>query len=163
MNQLAEEVRPFSPPSKDFTLPEPYQSGTSLYLSTTLLWVPLVCFVGALLADIAYVDNPDIQWSNFSAWLLAFGIMFLGVGIIVSILRYLVTIRRRRRPKSWLFLLVLAAAIAGLFDNFIHSHDGWTSVWPVGLTLSALTVLLLLLALVVKLSSLSNTYVVDAS
>src|SRR4051794_14561653 len=35
---------------------------------------PIVCFVGALLTDIAYWRTADIMWANFSAWLLAAGL-----------------------------------------------------------------------------------------
>ena len=145
-------------------LPEPYQSASSLYLLSILFSVPLVCFAGAVLTDWAYVNDPDIQWSNFSSWLLASGILFLGLSIAGSLLHYLLTMKRARRSSQWLFGVVLVAAfIVGLFDNFVHSHDGWTSVWPVGVSLSALTALLLVVALVVKLTSLTNSYLVDAS
>ena len=142
----------------------PYQSGASFHLTSILFAVPLVCFVGALLTDISYVRDPDYQWTNFSAWLLAFGILFLGISIFVSVVHYLITMRTTRRPVSWLAgFVLLAAFVIGLFDNFIHTHDGWTSVWPLGLGLTALTVLLLVLALVIKVSSLSTVYLVDAS
>ncbi|MEO6607368.1 MAG: DUF2231 domain-containing protein [Aestuariivirga sp.] len=145
-------------------IPETYQSGISFYLFSILFSVPLICFAGALFSDLAFVKDPDIQWSNFSSWLLAFGIFFLGVVIVLNLLRYLITMRRRRQPVSWVFgIVVLAAFVAGMFDNFIHSHDGWTSVWPVGLTLSAVTLALLVVALVVKITSLTHSYLVDAS
>ena len=145
-------------------IPETYQSGISLYLFSLLFSVPLVCFAGALFSDLAFVKDPDFQWSNFSSWLLAFGIFFLGVVIAANLLRYLMTMRRRREPISWAFGIALVAAfVTGLFDNFIHSHDGWTSVWPVGLTLTVVTLALLVIALMVKIISLTHIYLVDAS
>ena len=36
---------------------------------------PIACFIGALLTDIAYARTADIMWANFSAWLLAVGII----------------------------------------------------------------------------------------
>lgn len=140
-----------------------YQSGASLYRSSLLLLVPLVCFTGALLSDIAYVKDPETQWSNFSAWLLAFGMLFLGLAIIVNIIGFVATYRRRHRPPNWLSnLFVVAAAVTALFDNFIHSHDGWTSVWPTGLMLSAMATLFLFVGIMFKIRSLSNTYVVES-
>ena len=35
---------------------------------------PVVCFIGALLTDIAYAQTADMMWTNFSAWLLAVGV-----------------------------------------------------------------------------------------
>ena len=126
--------------------------------------MPFVCFLGALIADVAYVKNQDFQWPIFASWLLAFGALLLGLGIVVNALRYALTMRRRRKAADWLSgLFVFGALITGLSDNLVHSRDGWTSVWPVGLTLSASTVLLLLIALIFKLSSLSKYYVGEAA
>jgi uncharacterized membrane protein len=142
----------------------PYQSVTSFFMGNVLFAVPVVCFIGALLTDLRYVRDPDYQWTNFSSWLLAFGILFLGLSILASLIRYVSTMRTTRRPVSWLAGLILVLAFAaGLYDNFIHSHDGWTSVWPVGLATTAITVALLVIAMVIKLSALSNVYLVDAS
>lgn len=164
MAQLVDEELSMAEARTARPLVVPYQSSASFLLTSILFAVPLVCFFGALLTDLTYVRDPDYQWTNFSAWLLAFGILFLGLSVIVSILRYLITMRTTRRPVSWLAGLVLLAAFAvGVYDNFIHTHDGWTSVWPEGLALTALTVVLLILALVIKLSSLSTVYLVDAS
>jgi uncharacterized membrane protein len=34
-----------------------------------LVPIPIVCFIGALITDIAYVVTADIMWADFSAWL----------------------------------------------------------------------------------------------
>ena len=141
----------------------PLQTGVSLFLSGILYSVPLACFTGAILADFSYVRDPDVQWSNFSSWLLVFGIIFLGFAIMVSTVRFLSSLTRKRRLADWLFgLFILAAAVTGLFDNFVHSHDGWTSVWPIGLTLSVLATLFIFIAMLLKVALLSNTYIVEA-
>ena len=36
-----------------------------------LVPIPIACFVGALLTDIAYVVSAEIMWADFSAWLLS--------------------------------------------------------------------------------------------
>jgi len=41
-------------------------------ISPILLPVPIVCFVGALITDLAYDSSGgNLQWVNFSSWLLA--------------------------------------------------------------------------------------------
>jgi len=35
--------------------------------------------------------------------------------------------------------------VLALFNNFVHSRDAWTSVMPMGLALSAMTVLAMLI------------------
>ncbi len=48
--------------------------------------VPAVCFVGALLTDITYSRSPDMQWTNFSAWLLAFAEFFGALALLVALI-----------------------------------------------------------------------------
>jgi uncharacterized membrane protein len=109
--------------------------------------LPIICFAGALATDISYWRTSEIQWANFSAWLLAIG-MALGV---LSLIFELVQLFRMPRPlrtgSDWLRIgaIVIALAVA-LANNFVHARDGWTSVVPTGLILSAITVVLLLVA-----------------
>jgi uncharacterized membrane protein len=146
------------------SVPSLYQGGVTLYVSILLFSIPLVCFAGALLSDAAYVRDPNIQWSNFASWLLAFGILSLGLAIFASVIGLLISFGRKRGPAHWLFgLFVLVAAVTALFDNFVHSHDGWTSVWPAGLMLSATTFSLLAIGMLFRVFSLSKTFVVEAS
>ena len=109
--------------------------------------VPAVCFTGALLTDIAYVNSPDMQWTNFSAWLLAFGMLFAGLAFLAGIVR---AVQWRPRPvtaSDWLYAACAIAAMAlALLNNFVHSRDAWTSVWPEGLMLSVATVFMMCLA-----------------
>ena len=163
MAQVVVEKLSFSGNGASVPVQGLYRTGASLYVSGILYSVPLVCFGGAFLADLTYVKSPNIQWSNFSAWLLVFGLVFLGLAIGASIIRFLTSLTRKRGPVDWLYsLFILAAAVVGLFHNFVHSHDGWTSVWPNGLMLSAIAALLIFIAMLLKLARLSNTYVVEA-
>lgn len=109
--------------------------------------LPIVCFAGALATDVTYQQTSEIQWANFSAWLLAIG-MVLGALSVLFELVYLFQARRRRSPGSewWrIGVMVIALAVA-LANNFVHGRDGWTSVVPSGLILSAITVVLLIAA-----------------
>ena len=164
MAQLVEDDLPFTDVAVESVEIQNYESGVFFFLATLLFSIPVVCFVGALFTDISYVNDADIQWSNFSTWLLAAGIFFLGIAIAVYAVAYLLTRDRPRTGLSWIFGLVLIAAfITGLFDNFIHSHDGWTAVWPTGITLTIVTVILLVVAVAIKVASLSNRYMVTES
>mgnify|MGYP007026474366 FL=1 len=46
--------------------------------------VPL--FLGALLSDIAYYNSFQIQWANFAAWLIAGGLLFAGLALLLSLI-----------------------------------------------------------------------------
>ena len=50
----------------------------------------------------------------------------------------------REQAPAWPHLLGNAVAlILAFFNALIHTRDAWTSVWPLGLVLSVLTVLIL--------------------
>ncbi len=105
---------------------------------------PIVCFVGAMLTDIAYAKSANIQWSNFSAWLLAFGTLFAGLAALFGLIDFFAGNRGDRPTIGWVHLVGNALIfVIALFNNFVHARDGWTSVVPTGLTLSVITVLLL--------------------
>jgi len=107
-------------------------------LAAVTLPVPIICFIGALFTDLAYDGSGgNLQWLNFSSWLLAVGLVF---GIVVAILMLIDLIRlpRLRSPEGWAgFILLIAAWVVELINSFVHARDGWTAVVPAGLILSA--------------------------
>lgn len=105
---------------------------------------PIVCFVGALLTDIAYVNTANIQWANFSVWLITAGLVMGGLAALMGLIDYFGDRRvRAARPATPHMLLNIAVWVLQLFNAFVHSRDGWTSVVPTGITLSAISVVLL--------------------
>ena len=107
-------------------------------IRSRLVSVAAVCFTGAFLTDVAYALTSNIDWANFSAWLLAIGAVF-GALAVVAALASLVSGRvARARLPAWEVLAGEAVVLVlAVFDNLIHSRDAWTSVMPVGLVLSA--------------------------
>jgi uncharacterized membrane protein len=106
---------------------------------------PIVCFIGALVTDIAYANTALIQWSNFSAWLLAFGTLFAGIAAIFGAIDFFFGSRGDRPTIGWIHMVGnLVLFVVALFNDFVHARDGWTSVMPTGLTLSVISVLILL-------------------
>lgn len=105
------------------------------------------CFVGALLTDITYSRTANMQWSNFSAWLLFAGLVFSGFSLLFAIIGHFT----RRRDVGGVNpgigaahgIISVSIFIVQLFNSFIHAHDAWTSVVPTGLTLSVIAVILL--------------------
>jgi len=106
---------------------------------------PIVCFVGALLTDIAYAKTAHMQWTNFSAWLLAFGTLFAGIAAIFGLIDFLLGSRGDRPTIGWIHLGGnLTLFVVALFNDFVHTRDAWTSVVPTGLILSVISVLILI-------------------
>ncbi len=110
----------------------------------TLVPFPIVCFTLALLTDVAYWQTGTLMWQNFSSWLLFAGLVFGGLAAIAGLIDLLS--RRQLRNSATAIMHgtgnVIALFIA-LINSIVHAGDGRTAVVPVGLGLSALTVLVL--------------------
>jgi len=115
-------------------------------LHLLLVSFAIACFCGALATDIAYAATADMMWADFSAWLLAVGII-LGVIAALAGLVDLFRHRRTRGPVLPFAIGCLLVLVLAVFDNLIHSRDAWTSVVPLGLALSAANVVVILITL----------------
>ena len=113
-------------------------------LYPALLPIPILCFVGALITDLAYIGSAEMMWLDFSSWLLLAGLIgggIAGVLLIVELVR-----APDRRALLLHFVFLLAAWVVEVFNSFIHARDGWTAVVPTGLSLSIVATMLGLFA-----------------
>ena len=114
-------------------------------IHAALVPFPIVCFTLVLGTDILYWRTADIMWQNFSAWLLFAGLVVGGLAAIAGAVDLLARRTLRRRGIGWIHglgnLLVLGLAF---YNSLVHAGDGWTAVVPTGLTLSAITVLVMI-------------------
>jgi uncharacterized membrane protein len=109
-----------------------------------LIPVPIVCFVGALVTDIAYACTAEMMYADFSAWLLLVGIVFGVLAAIAGLIDFLGNRLIRQQRPAWPHLIGnVVVLVLAFFNNLIHTRDAWTSVMPAGLILSILTVLVL--------------------
>lgn len=106
-------------------------------LHAILLGFPIALFAGGLASDITYLSSAEIQWTNFSQWLIAAALLFGAPVVLLAIVRLVRAGRSaiRGRAGAYLFALVLMWLV-GLINTFQHSRDGWSSVGTVGLILS---------------------------
>jgi len=112
-----------------------------------LLAGPIAFFPAALLSDITYLNTAEIQWTNFSAWLITGGLVTGGLALAGALVGAWRDKRTGAGPRYRLLtLLLLGAWIAGLVNAFQHSRDAWSSVGTTGLILSILSSLLALVA-----------------
>jgi uncharacterized membrane protein len=106
---------------------------------------PIACFTCALLTDIAYLQTTNIMWTDFSAWLLAAGMIGGVVAAIVGLVSLLTSRRGRTQRSIWTVTLgSLLVLVIAFLNNLVHSRDAWTSVMPTGFALSVVTILLML-------------------
>lgn len=122
-----------------YTLHQPLHPIHGVLLAGT---IPL--FLGALLSDIAYGSSQEVQWSNFSSWLIAGALIFTGLALLCS-LGGLFRRNRVRRPAVTYSLLLLATWVFGFLNALVHARDAW-AIMPAGLILSAIVAILALLA-----------------
>lgn len=109
-----------------------------------LVPIPIVCFIGALVTDIAYAVTAEMMYADFAAWLLLVGIVFGVLAAIAGLIDFLGNRLIRRQSLAWPRLIGnLVVLVLAFFNNMIHTRDAWTSVMPAGLILSIITVLIL--------------------
>lgn len=109
-----------------------------------LVPVPIVCFTGTLISDIAYWRTTNMQWANISAWLLAIGLIVSIFVVIAGLVDFFGDPRVRALRQAWIHGLGNGLAlILSIWNAFVHSRDAYTSVVPTGLILSVLVVLIL--------------------
>lgn len=112
-----------------------------------LVQFPAVCFIGALITDLAYLDSAMFIWETFSIWLLTAGCIMAGFTGVAALITWLSQRHVRALPYAGLHVVTLIVVlILSIINAFVHSRDGYTAVVPTGLTLSAVVVVLMLIA-----------------
>ena len=114
-------------------------------LHAVLLAFPFSMFLGALLSDLAYWNSFQIQWANFSSWLIVGGLVgggFAMLWALVDLFRFRGS--GSRRPLIY-FLVLLVMFVLGFVNALVHAKDAWATM-PEGLYLSVATTLLALVA-----------------
>lgn len=114
-------------------------------LHPMLIPIPIACFVGTLFTDLTYWKTANMQWAVMSSWLLTVGLVVAVFAVIAGFIDFLGDRRIRNLRAVWIHAGGNALAlILSIFNALIHSRDGYTSVVPAGIVLSALVVLILL-------------------
>jgi uncharacterized membrane protein len=114
-------------------------------IHSMLVAFPIAYFTGALVTDLAYWQTAEMQWANFSVWLLTAGLVMSALASLAGAIDFLFNRRIRAMRAAWPHVIgtVLVVALA-LVNVLVHSRDAYTSVVPTGLILSALVVVILL-------------------
>jgi uncharacterized membrane protein len=111
--------------------------------------IPIVCFLAALVTDIAYSQTALLMWLNFSEWLIAAGLAFGALAALLLLIEFLASHAIRNAAFGWAHLGLFAAALlVELVNALLHTVDGWTAVVPSGLTASIIGSILALAAAV---------------
>jgi uncharacterized membrane protein len=109
-----------------------------------LVPIPIVCFIGALVTDIAYAVTAEMMWTDISAWLLLAGLVFGVLAAIAGLTDFFGNRLIRSQSPAWPHMIGnLVVLVLAFFNVLVHTRDAWTSVMPSGLILSIVTVLIL--------------------
>ena len=114
-------------------------------LHAILLAFPLPLFLGALLSDLAYQASFNVQWANFSSWLIAGGLFFGGFALLWALVALFVGETARTRQPARLFCRS-ARHVGDRFHQRAGAREGCWATMPEGLYLSVITALLALVA-----------------
>jgi len=101
--------------------------------------------MGALLSDLAYWRTYEIQWGNFSSWLIAGGLLVGAFAALWALVNLFLQDRRSRGRAAIYFIMLLAMWVLGFINALVHAKDAW-AIMPEGLYLSAVVALLALVA-----------------
>jgi uncharacterized membrane protein len=96
-----------------------------------LVPIPIVCFVGALVTDVAYWRTADMLWADFSAWLLTAGLVVSIFAVIAGLVDFLGERRIRTLRQAWIHGLGNGLALLlAILNALVHTRDAYTSVVP---------------------------------
>lgn len=109
-----------------------------------LVPIPIACFVGTFLTDLAYWRTANMMWSDFSSWLVTAGVIVGLLAAIAGAIDFLTNPMIRAQRPAWPHAIGnVVVLILAILNMLVHTHDAWTSVVPWGLALSTVTVLIL--------------------
>ena len=114
-------------------------------LHAILLAFPLPLFLGALLSDFAYRSSFQIQWFNFSSWLIAGGLVGGGFALLWALVNLIRSGPVCRKRAAIYFLVLLAMWALGFINALVHAKDAF-AIMPEALYLSGIATFLALVA-----------------
>ena len=114
-------------------------------LHAILLAFAFPLFLGALLSDLAYSSTVEMQWANFSSWLIAGGLFVSAFALLWALINLFRSGPASRRGLAIYFVALLAMWVLGFVNALVHAKDAW-AVMPEGLYLSLVAALLSLVA-----------------
>jgi uncharacterized membrane protein len=95
-------------------------------LTSTLTSFPAVCFILALLNDIAYWRTANLQWQNFAEWLLFAGLVVGELVLLAEVVGLLFRSRVRAQGPGWLHAVgLLIVLVLGVINRACHVNRCW--------------------------------------
>ncbi|HEX5257396.1 MAG TPA: DUF2231 domain-containing protein [Sphingomicrobium sp.] len=109
-----------------------------------LIPFPIVCFIGALVADIVFLNNHLHGWATASRYLLAVGLVMAALAAVAGLTDFMGDERVRHSSDALKHMLAnVTAVILEIINLFLRLNND-AAIGKIGVYLSAIVVLILL-------------------
>jgi uncharacterized membrane protein len=108
-----------------------------------LIPFPIVCFIGALVTDIVFLNNHIHGWATASRYLLAIGLVFAALAAVAGLTDFLGDARVRRLSDALKHMLANVTAVVLEIVNLFLRLNNDAAIGKIGVYLSVLVVLIL--------------------
>jgi uncharacterized membrane protein len=109
-----------------------------------LIVFPIAFLIALLVTDIVYASTRVPFWAEASRWLALSGVVTAGLAAIFGIIDFLTIGRVRQQSAGWIHALGNVAALTiAIINTVLHWNTPISTILPVVITLSAITVILL--------------------
>ena len=105
---------------------------------------PIVCFVGAFVTDVVYLQNRDPGWAIASNWLLIAGLVMAALAAVAGLTDFLGDDRIRRLGDAVKHMLANVAAVVLELVNLVLRLRDADFLESTGVYISGIVVLILL-------------------
>jgi uncharacterized membrane protein len=109
-----------------------------------LIPFPIVCFIGALVTDIVFLNNQDAGWATASRYLLGIGIVMAALAAVAGLTDFMGDDRIRRASDALKHMLANVTAVVLEIVNFFVRLNNDSAINGIGIILSAVVVLILI-------------------
>lgn len=132
--------------NRDFTTSNPRSTAQigGHPLHPMLIPFPIVCFVGAFVVDLIYLNTGDAGWATASRWLLGFGLATAVLAAATGLIDYMGDDRIRRLSHALQHMLANVAAVVVELVNLLVRLGNDGAIGSLGVYLSGAAVLILL-------------------
>ena len=109
-----------------------------------LIPFPIVCFIGALVTDIVFLNNHDAGWATASRYLLGIGIVMGLLAAVAGLTDFMGSERIRSMGDAVKHMLANVTAVVLSIVNFFVRLGNDSAIAGIGIILSAVVVLILI-------------------
>jgi uncharacterized membrane protein len=104
---------------------------------------PIVCFIGALVTDIVFLNNHDHGWATASRYLLAIGLVMAALAAVAGLTDFFGEKRIQGSDAIKHMLANVTAVVLELINLFIRLHSD-PAISKIGIYLSVIVAVILL-------------------